>query len=886
MLARLKSEGDPGEGAHRRGILKVYFGYAAGVGKTYAMLQEARRLKAAGVDVVAGYVEPHGRAETEALLEGLEQMPPLEVRYRGATLKEFDLDAALARRPEVILVDELAHSNPPELRHAKRWQDVEELLQAGIEVHTTCNVQHVESLNDVVAQVSGVVVRETVPDDVFNRADEVALIDIPPEDLLERLKDGKVYIPAQAERALKNFFRRENLVALRELALRRTAERVHADVQTARLAHGGPAVWPVGERLLVCVGPSPTSAKVIRAAKRLANSLQAELIAVHVENAATERMSDRDRARLLNHLRLAERLGAETVTLTGPDPISETLDYARQRNVTKLVIGTSEPQGRWPRRKSALTDRFLRESGDIDVYVIRGAAGPQDEPMPRVAARRASPAAWWGTAAVLAACTVLALAWKWLEFTEANVVMTYLLGVVVISARFGKWPSVMASVVSVLLFDVLFTEPYFTVVVHDTQYLVTFAVMLAVGLATAALTARIRAQAELSRRNQRRTDALYRLGRKLAGISGHDFLAAETERAVAEMFGGEAVVFVPRDGQLRPILDHRARFAADEAEIAVAQWVFDHGEIAGRGTDTLPAAAALYLPMASPNATVGVLAVRSEEFEHLLLPEARSLLEAFAAQVALAVERDQLTLDSQAAHLRARSEELRSALLSSVSHDIRTPLAVIAGASSSLAEENGRPLDQETRRELLRTIQEEADALTRLVENLLRLTQLQAGRFQLAQEWHPVEDVIGSALHRARRALGDRHVNVELPTELLWGHFDAVLIEQALVNLLENAARYTPTHTPVTISGQAARRGIVLEVADRGPGIEPGDVAELFVAFHRGRRAPADSRGVGLGLAICKAIMEAHGGAISVRARPGGGAVFRCELPSEGRPPE
>lgn len=885
MLARLKAEGEPGVEERRRGRLKVFFGYAAGVGKTYAMLQEARRLQAAGEDVVVGYVEPHGRPETEALLAGLEQLPVRQVPYHGTVLREFDLDAALVRRPAVILVDELAHTNAPGLRHAKRWQDVEELLAAGIDVDTTCNVQHVESLNDVVAQISGVTVSETVPDDVFLRADELALIDLPPDDLLERLQEGKVYIPAQAERALRNFFRKENLVALRELALRRTAERVHVDVQTARTGRGALAPWATGERLLVCVGPSPTSAKVIRAAKRLANALQADLMAVHVENAATARLSEKDRSRLLAHLRLAERLGAETVTLTGDDLVTEALQFARLRNVTKIVIGKSEPVRGWFRRAPTVTDRLIHESGDIDVYVIRGAGEPHPETALKLRGERVPLSAWVGTAAVLLACTAVSLLWWELGWTEANLVMTYLVGVIVVGARYGRWPSVAASILSVLMFDILFTEPYYTVIVEDSQYAVTFLVMLSVGLVTSTLMTRIRRQAVLAQASEQRTTSLYELSRKLAALADTRQIAAFTERIIAEVFDAEAIVLLPHDGSFQPVVDHRAAFAADASEIAVAQWVYDRGQPAGRGTDTLPAARALYLPLTTADGTRGVLAVRHEDADRFLIPQTRRLLETYASLIAAALERAELIEESRAAEVRAETERLRSTLLASVSHDIRTPLAVIAGASSSLLEERGTPVEPSLRRELLATIFDEADRLTHLVENLLRLTQLSAGKFQLQKEWHPVEDVIGSALNRLKRSLQDRPINVSLPDELLMGQFDATLIEQVLVNLFENALRYTPHGTPLAITGRPWHRGIVLEVADRGPGLVPDEIDEIFETFQRGRSAPADSRGAGLGLAICRAIVEAHGGQITAANREGGGAVFTLELPADGPPP-
>jgi len=879
LLARVQAD----EARTRRGRLKVFFGYAAGVGKTYAMLDAARRERAEGVDVVVGYVEPHGRKETEALLEGMEILPPLQVSYRGVTVREFDLDAALARRPQLILVDELAHTNAEGLRHAKRWQDIEELLDAGIDVWTTCNVQHVESLNDVVAKVSGIVMRETVPDDVFARADEMALIDLPPEDLLERLAQGKVYIPEQAARALQNFFRKDNLVALRELALRRTAERVHADVQTARQARATRDVWATRERLLVCVGPSPTSARLIRSAKRLADSLGAEWVAVHVDTPQSGRMSSKDRGRLLAHLRLAERLGAETSTISGDDMVEETIRYAQERNVTKVVVGKSELGKNWLRRTRSPSDRLIRNSGDIDVYVIHGVS--EAIVLEPLVTSAFSWNPWLGTAGVLAACTGLAFLWNQLGLTEANLVMTYLLGVMLVAFRYGRAPAIVASVLSVLLFDLIFTEPYFRVVVNDTQYVITFGVMLIVGIIIATLTARVRRQAELSRRNERRIEALYHLGRKLTGIIGQDFIAAETERAVAEFLGAETAVFLPRDGNLRPILDHRAAFASDPAEIAVAQWVFDHGQIAGRGTDTLPSAQALYLPLESPNGTVGVLAVHRQEAEQMLLPEYRQILENYSTQVAMAVERDRLTLESDKARIEVATERLRSTLLTSVSHDLRTPLAVIAGATSSLLHANAT-MPEETRHDLLDAISKETDYLSCLVENLLRLTQLSsAGALAINREWHPLEDLIGSALRCAERTLADRPVSVNLPVDVLWISADAVLVEQALVNLLENACRYTPVGTKIEIAAWPHGHRTVLEVADRGPGLPPGEEQTIFEKFQRGTGVKPDSRGAGLGLAICRAIMDAHGGRISARNREGGGAAFQLEFVAADAPP-
>jgi two-component system sensor histidine kinase KdpD len=884
MLARLHTAGEEADTEKRRGRLKVFFGYAAGVGKTYAMLQAAQAQKAAGVEVVIGYVEPHGRPETEALLAGLEQLPVIDVPYRGTTLREFDLDAALARKPQLLLVDELAHTNAPGVRHVKRWQDVDELLAAGIDVYTTVNVQHVESLHDVIAQITGVIVHETIPDEVFNRADDVALIDLPPDELLERLQQGKVYIPAQAVRALLNFFRKENLVALRELSLRRTADRVHVDVQTARLGRAATLPWITSERLLVCLSPSPSSARVIRAAKRLADLLRAPWVAVHIETPRTEPLPEVDRQRLLQHLRLAERLGAETVTLTGDDVVQETIAYARARNVTKIVLGkTDQPRGRFWHRET-IVDRLLRDSGNIDVVVVRGLEAPMPVEVAPVR-RRSGWSHWLGTALVLAVATAIAWLFDAVGITEANLVMTYLLAVVVVATRFGAAPSVAASVLSVFLFDIFFTTPYYSVTVHDTPYLVTFLVMLVIGLLTSTLTTRIRRQADVSRRNERRTEALYRLSRQLTGLAGQHRLVAVAERTVGEVFGGTAVIFLPdAQGKLKPIIGHLAAFAAEVAEVAAAQWVFDRGQRAGVGTDTLPNAKALYLPLATPNGPVGVLGLQHADPEGLQVPEIRQLLATYGAQIALAIERDRLAEDSQRAQVQMEAEKLRSALLSSVSHDLRTPLAAIAGASSSLLEAHGT-LPPETQHDLLETIYEESHRLTRLVENILHMTRLTDGSVAITKEWHPVDDVIGSALHRMARQLGKRQIITQLADDLPLGYFDAVLVEQVLMNLIDNAMKYSAPESPIEVRASWDTHAIILEIADRGTGIPPGDEQLIFEKFYRGRSVASDSRGAGLGLAICKAIVEAHGGAITSTNRPGGGAVFSVTLPFDGVPP-
>jgi two-component system sensor histidine kinase KdpD len=886
MLARVKAEGES-EASTPRGRLRLFFGYAAGVGKTYAMLQSAQALRKEGKDVLVGYVEPHGRPETEALLDGLECLPTLSVPYRGTKLRELDLDAALARKPEVILVDELAHTNAPGMRHAKRWQDVEELLSAGIDVFSTVNVQHVESLNDVIAGISGVTVRETFPDEVFDRADDVVLIDLTPDELLERLRQGKVYLPQQAVHALERFFRKDNLAALREIALRHTADRIHEDVETARRGIAAKIPWPTNERLLVCVGPSPSSAKVVRASKRLADRLGAPWVAVHVETLQAARMSDHDRQRLHQHLRLAESLGAETVQISGDDISRSLLEYAANRNVTKIVVGKTDEHSDWWRpRMSTLVDRLVRDSGNIDVFVVRGVDEPVSLPA-QGAPHRTLPQVlpWLGMFAVLALATLVALVIHGFGFTEANLVMIYLLAVVAVAARWGAAPAAAASVMSVVLFDILFTEPYYWITVHDTQYLVTFAVMLIVGLLAGTLTTRIRYQADIARRNERRTEALYRLSRRLTAISHTIQLIEEAEKTVGEVFDAHAVIFVPDDhGQIRPILGHAATFAASATEFTAAQWVLEHNEPAGHGTNTLPNAEALYVPLATPNRVAGVLMVQQVSINDMLSPDARQLLDTYATQIAFALERNRLAEKSRKAEVEVETEKLRSSLLSAVSHDLRTPLAAIAGAASTLRETRDA-LDSDTRQELLDMIREESERLTRLVENLLHMTRLSSGRIVLNRQWQPLDDVIGSALNRLDQQLIGRDVGVHLAEDLPLAHWDEILMESVFVNLIDNAIKYSQPGSPLEIRCQRSPNGIAIEIADRGRGLAPGDEQEIFETFYRGVEAKPDRRGTGLGLAICKAIVQAHGGTIEARNRNGGGTVIRFTIPHDDLPP-
>ncbi len=888
MLARIRSESTEVESASSEGKLRLFFGYAAGVGKTYAMLQAAQAMKREGREVVIGYVEPHARPETHALTQGLETISRLEIPYRGSVLQEFDLDSTLARKPEFVLVDELAHTNAPGCRHAKRWQDVEELLAAGINVLSTLNVQHVESLNDVVAEISGVQVRETVPDSILQRADEATLIDVSPDDLLERLRQGKIYVPTQATFALEKFFRKNNLVALREMALRHAADRVHDDVEVARLGSAASRPWPTNERLLVCVGPSPTSAKVVRAAKRLADRIHAPWIALHIESASAAQWSDADRQQLHRNLRLAESLGGEIVQASGDDVSQELLAYASSRNVTKIVVGkTDETTRRWWRGSNSLVVRMLRNSGNMDVVVVRGV----DEPHPTFTSwysnsSKLHPLRWLEAISYTIAAMLITLLMNFAGFSEVNLVMVYLLAVVAIAARCGSMPSMAASLASVLIFDVLYTQPYYRITVYDSQYLVTFAVMLIVGLLASTLTSRVRYQADTARKNERRAEALYRLSRRLANTAKTADLLQETEQIISEVFDAHAVIYLPNEERkVRPILGHVASFAASAKEFATAQWVLDHNEPAGAGTNTLPSSEALYIPLSTPDNVAGVMAIQPSKANSQISIDARQLLETYATQIAFAIERNNLSERSQRAELESEAEKLRSSLLSAVSHDLRTPLAAIAGAASSLDANINRGSIEEANHKLLETIVDESKRLTRLVENLLHMTRLSSGKVQINRQWQPVEEVIGSALHRLDHVLGGREVKVQIEGELPLVNGDDILLETVLVNLIDNALKYSPSHTPIEIQSQLAGRGIAIQVADRGCGILPGDEEKIFEKFNRGSGRNTDRRGTGLGLAICDAIIRAHKGTITAKNRDGGGTIVRFTIPNESAPP-
>ena len=883
LLQQLREQ----EARDARGRLRIYFGSAAGVGKTYAMLAAARQLKASGVDVVAGVVETHGRVETESQLHDLPVLPRAQIEARGRSLPEFDLDGALQRRPALILVDELAHSNAPGSRHPKRWQDVEELLDAGIDVYTTLNVQHLESLNDVVGGITGIRVNETLPDTFFDRADEVVLVDTPADELIERLKAGKVYLPAQAEHAARNFFRKGNLMALRELALRRTADRIEDDVQAYRVNQSIDPVWKTEAALLCCIGPQDGTDRVVRSAARLAQQLAVAWHAVYVETPALQRLPDARRERILQTVKLAEDLGATTAVLAGQGVADALVDHARHHNLSKIVMGHNRPRSWW--RRQTLGQRLAQLAPEFDLIEIgqdQRREGATPEPGAAAAATREfslQDQAGYAWAAVL--CGVATLVSLPLRpiFDLANIVMLFLLAVVGVAVRFGRGPAVLAAFLNVAAFDFFFVPPHLSFAVSDVQYLLTFAVMLVVGLVIGQMTAGLRYQARIASHREARSRALFEVARELSSVLLTEQCVEIAERSIAREFHGRAHVFLlDLNDQL-----HLPKSAPADAtlDIGTARWALDHNEAAGLGTDTLPGSAWLYLPLKAPMRTRGVLAVRPEEPRLLLVPEQRRQLETFAALSAIALERVHYVDVAQHATVQMESERLRNSLLSALSHDLRTPLAALYGLSDMLmSSTQGLPQDA---RDTAQAISAAARRMNAMVNNLLDMARLQSGSVRLNRQWQPIEEVVGSALQSVGSVLAGHSVNVELAPGLPLVNFDAVLIERVFGNLLENAGKYTPAGSRIVVAARVVGPDLLVSVEDDGPGLPPGREEVLFQKFTRGDSESATA-GVGLGLAICRAIVEAHGGRLWAEpVRPGAarrGARFCFTLPL-GTPP-
>ena len=881
------------EARRRRGRLKIFFGACAGVGKTFGMLLAAHERRAEGLDVVAGYIETHQRVETEELLQGLEILPSRTVEYRDTQLREFDLDAALKRCPALILVDELAHTNAPGSRHPKRWQDIEELLEAGIDVYSTINVQHIDSLNDVISQITGIPVWETVPDAVLEEATEIELIDLPPDELLQRLKEGKVYQPQQAEHAAQNFFRKGNLIALRELALRRTADRVDAQMRDYREDHAIQDVWQVKERMLVCIGPRGNAESLVRAAYRLSQLLKAEWIVLYVETVSLQRLSKEQRDVILRTLKLAEELGAETVTLGGHKLTEEVVAYARSRNATRIVLGKPSFSGwkRWLR--GSMVDDIVRQASDIDIHVVgkesnflsQTGAHPyfsrsrlylglaSEEPSPTFMLREGY---MW---AVIATVICTAIAWlMYGHFDLANLIMVYLLGVVAVASRYGHGPSVLSSFLSVLMYDFFFVPPRFSFAVSDSQYLVTFAVMLLVALVISSMTATTHYQARIAGHRERRIASIYAMSRELAATRGEANIVRIAVKHVADVFEAQAVILLPnKNGIVVYPKEEGTSQSCHGSDLSVAQWVFDHGQMAGQGTDTLPGGDMVYLPLKTTSGMIGVLALFPLNPARIALPEQQRLLETFVSQIALALERVSLATEAHDTQIKMESEQLRNGLLSAISHDLRTPLATIVGASSSLVRDGDR-LASEVRQELGLAIYDEATRMASLANNLLDMARLQAGAVILNRQWQPLEEVVGGTLAGLTSRMVNHPVTIKLPHNLPLVEIDSLLIERVFANLLENAVKYTPSGTPIEISAVAELNELLVTVSDQGSGIPPGEEKQIFEKFHRVTHE-GNQGGAGLGLTICSSIVEAHGGRIWAENLISGGAAFHFTLP-------
>ncbi len=861
------------------GRLKVFFGAAPGVGKTYAMLEEARARAEEGVDVVVGYAEPHIRTETEKLLIGLDLLKSRLVEYRGRTLKEFDLDAALARKPSLLCVDELAHTNAPGLRHEKRWQDVFELLDAGINVYTTLNVQHLESVKDIVERITGVEVRETLPDEVLDRADEIELIDTTPDELTKRLVEGKVYRPDIAERAIRQFFNKGNLTALREMALRRTAERVDAQMQEHRQRAKVRQTWAASERVLVCVGPSPHSAKLVRSARRLASGLRAPWVALFIDTPRTTQLGKAARERIEAHLHLAEQLGAETVTLSGEDFAATVIDYARDRNVTKLVIGKPDTP-RWRDRLfGSPVEEVIRQSGDIDVYVIRNT-----EPAPAisVASRTPNRGSWIGyaiaAAVTLASVSVGLVLRHTIALSEANVLMLLILGVVATAWWSTRRGTFVACVLSVLAFNFFFVEPVYTLHVHDSAYLITFAVLLVTGLVISSLVRTTRVQAELFRRRQLATQALLDFGQELGEVDDPNAIAQVAATRIGKTMNCNCTVMLTHGDALRTAGQHGAAFAEDPKEQAVARWVADHSEQAGTGTATLPNAAGLYLPLVpADRGAIGVVAMRLSTNSSPFASDDRRLVEAMIRQTATTVERAKLVENSREAWQRVQQESLRNTLLSAVSHDLRTPLTAITGSASALCD-TSVGLNALAKHELAMNILSESRRMERVIANLLEITRIEAGESTLKIQPVDVGEIVESVVHRLGPRLTGREVRIAIPSALPSVAADPTSLDQVLSNLLENAIDHTPSGSPIEIAAETEGETVKVSVRDRGSGIPEGSEHRVFEKFVR-LSDTSDRRGMGLGLAICKAMIEAQDGTIRATNREGGGAEFSFSLP-------
>ena len=870
-----------------RGRLKIFLGAAPGVGKTYEMLQAAQAKRREGVDVVVGVVETHGRAETQALLAELETVPRRRIDYKGRVLDEMDLDAILARRPKLVLVDELAHTNAPGARHPKRYLDVEELLNAGIDVYTTLNIQHVESLNDVVAQITRIRVRETVPDGMLDRADDIEVVDLSPDDLIQRLKDGKVYVPEQAARAVRHYFQPGNLTALRELALRRTAQRVDEQMLTYMQAHTISGPWAAGERVLVCVSEDASSAALIRYAKRLADRFHAPWTALYVATTRYARLDESARDRIADGLRLAEKLGGQAITLPGGRIAEDVSSYARDNNITHIVIGKSERSRWFEMLHGSVVHDLVRRAGNISVHVI---AGGDEGAVPEKTVKTAPPPPTFNGVPYLLTTGIVAgalgIGFVLQQYLNVlNIALVFLTAILISAIRYGLAPSLYACATSVLAYNFFFLPPLYTFTIADPENVVALFFFLFVAVIASNLAARTRSQVMVARSRARTTEELFAFSRKLAGIGKLDDLLWATAYQIALMVSMRVVLLLPAGDGLAVRAGYPPEDSLDEADLAAARWAWEHNRAAGRGADTLPGAKRLFLPLRTGRGPVGVLGIDSDQPGPLLTPDTRRLVDALADQVAVAIERINLAADIDRARGLAEVERLRAALLTSVSHDLRTPLASIIGSMTSLRS-YGDAFDKEAREELMATIQSEAERLNRFIGNLLDMTRLESGVVDLKLDMVDAGEIVGTALQRAAKILAEHRIAVDLDPAVPMLRLDYLLFEQVLFNLLDNAAKYAPPNSLVGVTARREGSAVVFRIEDEGKGIPVADLERIFDKFYRVHAQDRQRAGTGLGLAICRGFIQAMGGTIAAGNRDGGGAVFTIEIPvAEGENP-
>ena len=871
-----------------RGKLTVFLGATAGVGKTYTMLESAHERLLEGLDVVIGWVDTHGRRETERLVDGLPKLPVKTLEYRGKILPEMDIDAILTRKPELVLVDELAHTNIPGSRNVRRFQDVEELLSAGINVYTTLNIQHIESLNDVVAQVTGVVVRETVPDYVIDQADKVQLIDIPSEDLIERLKEGKVYIPGQAEQALRKFFRAGNINALRELSLRYTASRVDKDLSDYMREHKIDGPWPASGRVMVCVSGSPFSAQLIRVASRLASGVKAECLAVHID-VTKQQASDAERNRIAQNMRLAEDLGAKTLSVEASDLTKKILELAQSHNVTAIVIGKPRRGRLWECFHGSVVNRMIRNSGNLNIYVIQTGHEPESANEAKIVTAQGKNTEeifpYVYSLLMVAAITLVGFVIRD-EIEPGNIALLYQLPVVLSAYWWGRWPAYFTGVFSVLAFDYLFVPPFYTFSVDDMRYLWSFFTFLIVAFVIGGRTELLRREAVAAKLREKNTQALFEFSREIAAVIDLDTIVRQLAKRVADALGRRIMVMLPDEkGRLSVYADFRPvegdchtlrQPIADSAEAAVAAWAYEHRRIAGRSTETLSGADNLYIPLATRESVVGLLGVKV--VEKLITPEQQKLMEAWAALAAIAIERVRLTETAREATLVLESDRLRTALLNSISHELRTPLASIMGSASTLLESDSL-YSADERHELLESITDGSKRMNLILSNLLDTARIESGMMKLKYDWCDIEDVIGTALQHLSEQVENRRLEINIRDGIPLLQGDCVLLGQVILNLIDNALKYSPANSSIEIQASATNEELTVSVADHGIGIPATEMEKIFDKFYRVQHGESSIPGTGLGLSICKSIVEAHGGKIWAGNRSEGGAVISFSLP-------